>query len=96
VSGLLLFTRVLGWLLERYHDALLALLTGFMTTALVKLWPWQALGTDQNPSSSGVFSYLRWPHEYAQGGDEAFLLLVMLAGCLGGLSVWLLSKFAQR
>ena len=40
-SGLLLFTRVLGWLLHRYHDALLAMLTGFMSTALVKLWLWQ-------------------------------------------------------
>ena len=95
-SGLLLFSRVLVWLLDRYRDALLSLLTGFMAMALVKLWPWQALGTDQNSSSSGVFSYLRWPQEYAQGGDEAFMLLVVIAGCLGGLSVWLLSKFAQR
>jgi putative membrane protein len=95
-SGLLLFTRVLGWLLNRYHDALLALLTGFMATALVKLWPWQAYGGDQEPNSNGFLSYLRWPHDYALSGAEAFLLLAVLAGCMGGLSVWLLSKFAQR
>ena len=95
-SGLLLFTRALGWLLNRYHDALLALLTGFMATALVKLWPWQALDGDQEPNSNGFLSYLYWPHDYAQSGADAFLLLAVLAGCMGGLSVWLLSKFAQR
>lgn len=95
-SGLLLFTRVLAWLLSRYDDALLALLTGFMATALVKLWPWQTLGGDQEPGSGGMFSYLRWPYEYALEGTDAFMLLAVFAGCMGGLSVWLLSKFAQR
>lgn len=95
-SGLLLFTRLLGWLLSRYHDALLASLTGFMATGLVKLWPWQALVTGQDPHAGGAFSYLRWPNEYALTGADAFFPLALFAGCLGGLSVWLLSKFSQR
>ena len=84
VSGLLLFTRVLGWLLHRCHDALLALLTGFMSTALVKLWPWQSLGAGQEQREGGFFFYLRWPNEYALEGGEAFVLLAALAGSAGG------------
>ena len=39
--GLALFSRVLSWLLHHYHDAMFALLTGFMAGSLVKVWPWK-------------------------------------------------------
>ncbi|MFW5658458.1 MAG: DUF368 domain-containing protein [Bacteroidota bacterium] len=39
--GLLSFSRVLGWLLQHYHDLTLALLTGFMLGSLNKVWPWK-------------------------------------------------------
>ncbi|MEJ6068385.1 DUF368 domain-containing protein, partial [Psychrobacter sp. 16-Bac2893] len=46
-TGLLLFTRMLKWLLSRYYQATLALLIGFIAGSLVKVWPWKtdALGT---------------------------------------------------
>lgn len=39
--GLLLFSRVLSWMLHRYRDITLALLTGFMVGSLNKIWPWK-------------------------------------------------------
>jgi putative membrane protein len=39
--GIMLFSRVLSWLLQHYHNATMALLSGFMLGALVKLWPWK-------------------------------------------------------
>lgn len=39
--GIMLFSRLLSWVLKRYHNATMALLTGFMFGALVKLWPWK-------------------------------------------------------
>jgi len=47
VTGLLLFTHALKWLLARYYQATLALLTGFIAGSLMKIWPWKvdALGT---------------------------------------------------
>jgi putative membrane protein len=39
--GLLLFARVLSWLLKRYHDSTVALLVGFMAGSLHKIWPWK-------------------------------------------------------
>ncbi|WP_423185647.1 DUF368 domain-containing protein [Alishewanella sp. d11] len=42
IIGLLSFTHFLKWLLQRCHDATLALLTGVVVGALYRLWPWQA------------------------------------------------------
>lgn len=39
--GLLAFSHVLGWLLQRFHDATMALLTGFLLGSLLMLWPWR-------------------------------------------------------
>ena len=41
VVGLMLFSRFLAWVLVHYKQATLALLTGFMLGALIKLWPWK-------------------------------------------------------
>lgn len=40
-SGLLAFSHLLGWMFRRYHDATVALLTGFMIGSLNKVWPWK-------------------------------------------------------
>ncbi|WP_230655854.1 DUF368 domain-containing protein [Psychrobacter sp. I-STPA10] len=40
-TGLLVFTRLLKWLLHRYYQGTLALLTGFIAGSLVKIWPWR-------------------------------------------------------
>ena len=39
VFGLLLFTRLLSWLLHHYHNLTMAVLTGFMLGSLNKIWP---------------------------------------------------------
>ncbi len=40
-AGLLLFTRLLSWLLHHYAQAMQALLTGVMIGSLIKIWPWK-------------------------------------------------------
>ncbi|MEM7340854.1 MAG: DUF368 domain-containing protein [Actinomycetota bacterium] len=58
VIGLALFSTLLGWLLERYHDALLAALIGLMIGSLRVLWPWPNgvgfISEDESESVSGV------------------------------------------
>jgi putative membrane protein len=39
--GLITFVRCLNWLLKRYRDPTLAILTGLMLGALRKVWPWK-------------------------------------------------------
>lgn len=41
VSGLLCFSRLLHWLLHRFHQATMALLTGFLFGSLAVVWPWK-------------------------------------------------------
>ena len=41
VTGLMLFVRLLNWLLARYHTLTLACLTGLMIGSLRKIWPWK-------------------------------------------------------
>ncbi len=40
-TGLILFVRILNWLLHRYHNLTLACLTGLMIGSLRKIWPWK-------------------------------------------------------
>jgi len=40
-AGLMSFSRLLHWLLHRFHQATMALLTGFLFGSLVIVWPWK-------------------------------------------------------
>lgn len=38
--GILAFSKVLHWMLERYEDQTMLVLVGFVAGSLVKVWPW--------------------------------------------------------
>ena len=40
-AGLMCFSRLLHWLLQRYHQGTMALLTGFLFGSLLVVWPWK-------------------------------------------------------
>ncbi len=85
ITGLLLFSRLLAWLLQRHGEALLSLLTGFMLGSLTKLWPWQ--GTQ----ASG-WDNLLLPLHYTQLHGDAFLPWVVLAVLAGASGLGMLSR----
>jgi len=41
IVGLLSFSHFLSWLLRRFHDVTIALLSGFLFGSLNKIWPWK-------------------------------------------------------
>ncbi|MCK5135472.1 MAG: DUF368 domain-containing protein [Bacteroidales bacterium] len=41
VLGIILFSNLLSWLLEKYYDITIAVLVGFMIGSLNKIWPWK-------------------------------------------------------
>ena len=51
--GLLSFSKLLKWMFSKYNDITLALLTGFMAGALVKIWPWKKVLT-QRINAKGI------------------------------------------
>lgn len=89
-TGLLLFTRALKWLLARYYQATLALLTGFIAGSLVKVWPWKvdALGALNSDAINNVM-----PWQYPTGPHWLTTIGLML---LGAVLVSLLSWWGNR
>lgn len=85
--GLLSFVHLLKWLLHRYHDAMMALLAGFMAGSLPKLWPWRIA------AESSLVEMPVLPAAYSQHtGDAAMILPAVLTAVVGVLVVWLLSR----
>jgi putative membrane protein len=85
-SGLLAFTRLLKRLLDTYHEATLAALTGFLVGSLPVVWPWRM------PRGDGATSYPVSPVEYAAGVGDSRLALCLLLVAVGFLAVWLLES----
>ena len=54
VCGLLVFSRLLHWLLQRFHAATMALLTGFLFGSLLVVWPWKRVLAWVEGSSGGL------------------------------------------
>lgn len=81
VTGLLLFSKVLAWALDRWRSPLLALLTGFMIGASLTLWPWQWEGALLAPAAYAVAS-----------GEPAYLALTFASALAGAVVIWLLAK----
>lgn len=52
IVGILSFSRVVSWLLKKYHSLTIGLLSGFMLGSMNELWPWKIV-TAYRKSSSG-------------------------------------------
>ena len=50
-TGLLLFAKLVRFLMGRFFEPLMGFLTGFMAGALFKLWPWQLEGALMSPGA---------------------------------------------
>lgn len=71
IIGLGLFSKVLDWLLDHYHDATMAALVGLMAGSLRALWPWQPWESHER--------VLLWP----QPGDPVVSVLLLTAAGFG-------------
>ncbi|MDM8349284.1 DUF368 domain-containing protein [Pseudomonas sp. sp1636] len=85
--GIVSFAGLLRWLLVRWRDLTLALLTGLMLGSLNKLWPWKETLTWQAGSHGQPVPLLQvnlLPGRFAEvsGQDPQLLLAILLA--LGG------------
>ena len=66
--GIVLFSHVLTYLLKRFHDFTIALLSGFMLGSLNKVWPWKELVPDINAADPTLFERNIAPNEHVLGG----------------------------
>ncbi|MFZ9166428.1 DUF368 domain-containing protein [Vulcanococcus sp.] len=82
ITGLLLFVRLLRWLLSRWHGQAVALLMGFMVGSLWKIWPFRTV-LESTVNAKGKLVVLRDALAApADGSQLAVALLLMGAGVL--------------
>lgn len=93
VVGLASFVRLLRWLLARYHDRTVAVLTGFMLGSLRKVWPWKASpppGAEAGSETLGVHLNILPTAFTTEVGLELAL------ACLGAGLVWGTEYLARK
>ena len=100
-AGLLCFSRLLYWLLHRYHQATMALLTGFLFGSLAIVWPWKRV-LDWVEGSHGQLKPAQqvpvMPAEFTVlTGQEAAVGLCLALMVSGFVAVWFIdSRWGNR
>ena len=100
VTGLLLFSRVLSWVLQNHHTITIAMLAGFMLGSLNKVWPWkEVISYRFNTHGEQIPAFDRsiLPSTYLEKVNEdpqVFQAILMMA--LGILLVVMMEKVASR
>ena len=94
--GLFAFSRLLCWLLVRFHTATLQLLVGFILGSLPVLWPWRELVSYQlGPDGQMIpldYRYLT-PSAFTEvTGDPAHLAAVVALMLAGAALVWSIGR----
>ena len=96
VCGLICFSRLLHWLLHRYHQATMALLTGFLCGSLAVVWPWKRVlewVTDSHGEPKPARQLPVSPAEYLTAtGEEPRVWLCVALMLAGFLLVWLVDS----
>ena len=99
-AGLLTFTHLLSWLLKRFHQQTMSVLTGFLLGSLYLVWPWkQTLSVYL--SSKGIERPLEQqnvlPETYTQvTGLPSDVLWCLLLAVAGVVLVWVLELFGGK
>ena len=99
VVGLLSFSKFLRWLLARFHVATMALMTGIVAGATVKLWPWQNWQALQSAAENKSYVANQWlsPTGFTEAsGDSNQLLAALVVFLLGAALIITLDRVGQK
>lgn len=103
IVGILSFSRVISWLLRKYHSATIGLLSGFMLGSVNELWAWKIVTAWRTSSSGEQKPFLTenvFPGNYMeQVGEPPQIFAAVLAFAFGiGLVLfieWLAEKLMK-
>ena len=94
-AGLMLFSRLLSWLLSRFHGVTLSVLTGFLAGSLVMVWPWRESTLTASKGHADALQLLA-PSQYAQVIGDAQLPAALGLMVVGFVLVLLLEYVGSR
>lgn len=97
--GLLSIANILAWTFSKYRNITLAVLTGFMLGAMVKVWPWKEVISYRENSKGELVPLAEkaiMPSSYeALTGADPQILVALLSAIVCGVLVWSLAKLAK-
>ncbi|MFT6140148.1 MAG: putative membrane protein [Marinobacter maritimus] len=100
VVGLLSFVRILTWLLDHYHQRVIALLAGFIAGSLYLVWPWKevlSVYTDSHGIEQPLTQANVLPADFELlTGHSAQLLPCIFLMFSGLLVVYALEKLGEK
>lgn len=95
VTGLLLFSKILKWLFDKYEKITLAALTGFIAGSLNKVWPWKDV-LDKKVIDGETYVLNEesvWPSHF--NGDPELIYAILCFG-LGFVLIFILEGLAHQ
>jgi len=100
VTGLMSFVRLVSWVLDKYYQVAIAVLSGFMIGSLNKVWPWKEVLTyrvDSDGNQIPALDQSILPNHYLEvtGNDPQILQAILLVAMGIGVVV-VLEKIANR
>ncbi len=75
-SGLLIFSRLISWLLEKFHDMLMAAIVGILLSSLHMVWPWKT----NIPLLPTAAQKNLIPSEYPSDPETLWVITLVIAG----------------
>lgn len=85
--GIITFSNILSWLLKKYHNITIAVLSGFMIGSLNKVWPWKKVTetfTDRHGEIRPLIERNILPGTYEQiTGEQSLLAGALLLAVFG-------------
>ncbi len=100
VIGIIAFSNLLSWLLKKYHNLTIALLTGFMVGSLNKVWPWKQITetfTDRHGELRPLAESNILPKTYETiTGSESFLFGAVLLAVIGFSLIFIIEGLTKQ
>lgn len=93
--GLLAFARLLDWVLARWRDLTLALMTGFVLGSLAVIWPWKHKQTLDITRTDGSVKTVVTGFDWVLPDASIATGLALGLMALGALTIWALETWAQ-
>jgi putative membrane protein len=96
VFGLLVFSKVIAWIFQRYKNSTISILTGFVFGSLAIIWPWKNEVRDPNildrHGNEMIVGYERFIPEQL----DKTTLTTLVCMILGVACIWAVEKLAEK
>ena len=90
--GLGTFSRVLNYLLSRFHNVTLAFLAGLITGSLQKIWPWKQVIETQIIRGK---EHVIWGHPILPAAIDSEFFMAVFMAILGFVAVWMIERLSR-